>query len=310
MSKVAVVVGRFQVPSLTEGHKNLFKYIRQSFNPDTIFVGVGIAPTKLTRTNPLDFSSRAGSLRAHLINEFADYTICPITDQESDQKWYKDLDNLLAFTFPGDNIKLFGGRDSFLSGYTGKFSHEIIPVAENISATEIRKQIGKSRPTGLGYAHGIIYALMNQYPKVYPTVDIAIYNDKGNVLLGRKPNETLFRFIGGFVDPNDSCLEEAALREAQEETAFLPNSWGSRVEQLNYVCSQKMEDWRYRNTGDTIHTTLFAVRHSGGLLKPGDDIAEINWFKISELNQTPFMPVHEGLKTSFIRWAKDHKLYV
>jgi bifunctional NMN adenylyltransferase/nudix hydrolase len=151
---------------------------------------------------------------------------------------------------------------------------------------------------------------MNQYPKVYPTVDIAIYNDHGEVLLGRKPAESKFRFIGGFVDPKDTCLEEAGLRESYEEAGFLPNNYASRNEQMEYVCSMKMNDWRYTNTPDTIHTTLFAIRDSGAPLKPGDDIASIKWVKINEININFIMPVHRELMVKFMKWAERKKLYV
>jgi bifunctional NMN adenylyltransferase/nudix hydrolase len=313
MNKVAIVVGRFQVPELTEGHKSLFRQISTMFNPDSILVGVGISAAKLTKTNPLDFNTRKIKLNYWLETQFDHITITPIPDQESNQEWYKSLDNLITMTYPNSEVKLFGGRDSFLDLYKsfgGKFDYEIVETTNEISATEVRQNIANNPGYSKEFSSGIIYATMNQYPKVYPTVDIAIYNDHGEVLLGRKPAESKFRFIGGFVDPKDICLEETGLREAYEEAGFLPNNYADRHNQMEYVCSMKMDDWRYRNTPDTIHTTLFAIRDSGGSLNPGDDIAELKWFKISDLKNVPIMEVHKVLVANFITWAERKKLYV
>ena len=67
-----------------------------------------------------------------------------------------------------------------------------------------------------------MYQIKN--PVAFHSVDMAILNEK-NVLLAQKvkdaeAGDNLWRFPGGFIDVWDSCAEEAALREAMEETGL------------------------------------------------------------------------------------------
>ena len=68
------------------------------------------------------------------------------------------------------------------------------------------------------YRAGIVAAQANRFATAYQCVDLAIVDDVGRILMGRKPNETKWRFIGGFSDPNSPSLEADARREAAEET--------------------------------------------------------------------------------------------
>ena len=53
---VGVLVGRFQVPNLHPGHIELIQSVCEAHSKVLIFLG--LAPTKATRNNPLDFESR------------------------------------------------------------------------------------------------------------------------------------------------------------------------------------------------------------------------------------------------------------
>ena len=91
---------------------------------------------------------------------------------------------------------------------------------------------------------GVIYSIYSQYPTVYSTVDIAIFNeDKTEILLGRKADESQLRFIGGFVDPEDQSDEMAARREVFEETCLECHSY-------KFELSSTIDDWRYRGLPD------------------------------------------------------------
>jgi bifunctional NMN adenylyltransferase/nudix hydrolase len=311
MSKVAVIVGRFQVSELTNAHKNLFYKILSQYRPDYILVGIGVSSTKFTRKNPLDWASRSLMINDFLglqVTTAISFDVIPILDTENDKEWYFNLDSLICNSYPNDEVKLFGGRDSFLNKYKeygGKFDFEEYPETLNDSGTEARKLIANNKLETKHFNKGIIYTVENQYPKVYPTVDIAIYNKQTReVLLGRKPNEELFRFIGGFVDPEDSCLEAAAAREAKEEANFSASSWAGLSQQFEYISSRKMNDYRYKGTGDCLHTTFFAteVGVSSNYLTPGDDIAELKWVNILHLFPHAVMPVHIDLANDFYRW--------
>lgn len=130
--------------------------------------------------------------------------------------------------------------------------------------------------------------MMNRYPTVFATVDVVIR--KGDqLLLGRNAHQTKFRFVGGFSDPAlDNSYEDAAKREANEET-------GIDVQTVIYLGSTRIDDPRYRNTPDCIITHLFEATEWSGEPVASDDIAELKWFKRSELSAEDFVDEHHVL---------------
>ena len=98
------------------------------------------------------------------------------------------------------------------------------------------------------------------------------------ILFGKKPNETLYRFIGGFVDRSDVSWEHAAKREFMEE------SGGCEIGDLRYVASSKINDWRYANSESGIMTTLFLGKFMWGKVTPSDDIASLTWVKPEDID--------------------------
>jgi bifunctional NMN adenylyltransferase/nudix hydrolase len=155
-----------------------------------------------------------------------------------------------------------------------------------VSGTEIRKNISDKYLGSADWRAGVISARYGDYDKVYPTVDIAIYNSATNeFLFGRKPNQQLMRFIGGFVDAQDQSFEQAARRESMEET-------GAEVDGFEYIGSFQVDDWRYRRVADKIMTTFFLGHYVFGRVGPADDIAEIYWRKLDDITDEMFVPEH------------------
>jgi len=127
-----------------------------------------------------------------------------------------------------------------------------------------------------------------RYPTSFQCVDCVVINlaaDDENplktnvlVLLGKKPTETKFRLIGGFVDPKDETLEMAAIRELKEEA-------GENLEcsSPKYLFSNRQDDPRYRNSEHKILTAVFLFQFLYGHAKGGDDIEKVEWFKWSEI---------------------------
>lgn len=285
---VAVIVGRFQTPVLHEGHKDLISRVKAAHKQVVIFVGV--SQNKRSRRNPLDFEAR----RLMILQEFAGIHVQPLSDTKDDNTWSNQLDAKIRELFPFASVRLYGGRDSFLAHYRGSLPATEIESTIYTSATRLRDEAGHSLKGSPDWRAGVIYGAYNQYPKTWQTVDIApvrwTADGSYEVLLARKPGEKEWRFIGGFVDPSDTSLEHAARREVTEEAHIA-------VEGFEYVCSHRIDDWRYKEDVDKVLTTLFAVTYVSGAPQPDDDIEELGWFVRERnhprsLHYTPIVPAH------------------
>ncbi len=270
---IGVIIARFQTPFLHKGHIHLIDEIKKTHN--RLIIILGISPLSSSRNNPFDYTTREGMIK----DQYPDIIILPLADHPDDRQWSKNLDQLLEGTFPSATFTLFGSRDSFIPAYSGKYNTTQLQKHGDFSSTEIRKkyadQVGKSED----FRKGVLYAVHCQYKKAYPTVDIAVFrNNKSELLLGRKAISNRWRFIGGFVDPEDQCLEVAAKRELNEEAGAIETS------PLLYEMSAKIDDWRYRNESDKIITSFFSCDYIFGAPKANDDIKELQWVKVSELN--------------------------
>lgn len=131
-----------------------------------------------------------------------------------------------------------------------------------------------------------------RYPTVFATVDVVIERD-GKLLLGRKAHQEKFRFVGGFADPAlDNSYEDAAKREAKEETGLI-------VAEVKYLGSTRIDDPRYRGTEDCIITHLFLATEWEGEPIASDDIAELKWFVKNEISADTFVKEHHVLWDMF-----------
>lgn len=204
--------------------------------------------------------------------------VLPLSDHPSDEAWSKQLDALLQNTFPQESFVLYGSRDCFIPYYSGRMQVVALPELGEHSATAIRNENSDKVLVSEDFRMGINYAYQNTYSKVYPTVDIAVLKENDTiVLLGKKPNAPQWRFPGGFADPADDNYEAAARRELQEECGDI------EINNMQYVGSAKIDDWRYRSEEDKIITLFFKTQWVFGNAKANDDLKELDWFPINEL---------------------------
>lgn len=294
--KLGVIVGRFQTPFLHSAHNELIQHAKVENDKLAVFVGVtGRPPSK---NNPLSYEQRQSMLYKrhgdgdHLI-------VYPIYDRRSDTEWSHQLDAridavrlLLDLTNP--KVTLYGGRDSFIPRYKGRFTSEIVDLCFSGSATRLREGFESKTRLDIPTAIEITQA---QFDRAMPTVDAIIRRDfeplgaHGNishVLLGRKKGESLWRFPGGFVDPTDTSLEAAVRREVTEET-------GLSADSVAYKGSFQVDDWRYRSERDKILTSVFEVT-TWGSAKAGDDLEAVKWFPTADVklwfNTNYFPAIH------------------
>ena len=272
--KTAVIIARFQTPYLHEGHQQLISKVRETHTK--LIILLGVSPITGSRKNPYDYYTREKMIKA----DYPELIVLPISDHPSDKVWSENLDTLLRGVFPNEQFVLYGSRDSFIPYYHGKFETIELPEHGDYNATELRRQYADKVLSSNDFRAGILYAYYNQYTKVYPTVDIAMFrNNKIEILLGKKSINNKWRFVGGFADPEDADYETAAKRELTEECGEMQTT------AMTYETSRKINDWRYRNEADKIITLLFSCDYEAGEPKAQDDIIDISWFRLAELPQ-------------------------
>ncbi len=284
MASLGAVVARFQSIDLHEGYRELLDFARSRHEKIVIFVGS--SPAALSRRDPLDFFSRRS-----MIEEFYganSFIINELEDCSEDSVWSKKLDSELEkLLAEGQKAVIYGDENELKNRYAGRHEAHFFraknwpPEPEKIAALGSR-----DFRTGLFYA-----AFHRKYPLVFATVDVAILRDfDRQVLLGRKPDELQFRFPGGFSDPVlDRTFEAAALREAREECGPV------ELENLKYLGSHEVVEWRYSKSEDAVITHFFRADFAGGDLRASDDLEEIRWFGLSDFDEKTMVAEHRPL---------------
>ena len=298
---LAVVVGRYQTHTLHTEQVRMLEEVIKSHNRTIVVLGNSLM--RGTIANPLDLKAR----RTMLNEKFPKLEILYINDIPKDNTlWSKNLDKLIEDQVWGDlttQITIFGSKDTFVTKYNGKFATKEFEASSFVSADEIRRQAVSNYTPNEQYRAGIVAAQANRFATAYQCVDLAIVDDAGRLLMGRKPNETKWRFIGGFSDPNSPSLEADARREAAEET-------GVEVDAIKYIFSTKIEDPRYQGELDCIKTAFFVGKYIYGRPQGNDDIAEVKWIPIKELNKNDIGEFHHVLVDVLIeKFVKNETLY-
>jgi bifunctional NMN adenylyltransferase/nudix hydrolase len=220
-----------------------------------------------------------------------------IQDEMLDHVWSKNLDELIVRyrQFMGQasiETVLYGSRDSFIPHYTGDFKTEILEpkiVRQNPSGTAVRESIAENPQATAEFRAGAVWSAYHRYPTTFTTVDVAVFNESGLLVLGRKKNEELWRFPGGFSEPNSPSFEDDAKREVREETGLI-------LSHVEYIGSMLIDDWRYRKEVDKIKTLFFIGRNPKGRMEPGDDLFELKTIELTKWpNYSDLVPNHRPL---------------
>ena len=274
-----VVIGRFQVPQLTQGQVGLLEKIQERCLK--LVVVLGISPIPTSRGNPLGFEERKKMIE----KAFPGSLVLGLSDVGNDTMWSQNLDQLLKTHIPFRSINLYGGRDSFVNQYSGIHKTYEVEVVSPSSGTKIREEAGKLIVPSEDFNKGLIYATQNQYPRVIPTVDICVFKGK-QVLLGKKPDGK-WHFPGGFVDTTDPSYEYAAKRELSEEVDV-------SVDRFRFLGSYQIDDWRYNKT-DRIMTAFYACSFLFGSLMIKEEFLDVQWFTMLDETMINIAEQHQVL---------------
>lgn len=287
-----VIVGRFQVNDLHESHMELIRQVMARHSGVIVFVGV--SPAGLTQDNPLDFPVRKAMIQA----KFPSATVLPLADTADDAAWSKALDGQIGTVVPFGDVTLYGGRDSFVPRYFGRFKPvELSLPVTGLKGTDIRKEFSNKVIEAPEFRAGMIYAMHHLWPVVLQMVDVAVVSDgMAEVALGRRAGEDRWRFFGGHVETGKGSLEGNARAEALEES-------GADLVSLEYAGSCVVDDWRYRQPDRGVMTALFVGRVSSMGIRGGDDVAEARWFKLPDVDERLLVPEHGPLLALLRRYV-------
>lgn len=271
---IGVIVARFQVPFLHEGHRYIIDYVLERHETVLVVLGVSYA---MTDRNPLSFEMRKGMLESCYPGKL---TIVPSDSLPSSyEERSRKIDEIIKGTFPDCNAVVYGSRDSFIHTYKGFFEKREVPTVFSGSATEIRQNIGIINSSD--FRSGVIYSAVHRKRIGYPTVDVAILNSASQqvLLVGKKEEEGKFRFPGVFFDPEvDGSYEDAGIRCVEKEILTIKTSYPTLIK------SHKIDDWRFRKTHDGVITILMRVEYISGVPVVGKGIDNVCWVDFADIS--------------------------
>jgi bifunctional NMN adenylyltransferase/nudix hydrolase len=272
MKNVGVIIGRFQAVDETPELARFFDVIKRQH--DVTMLVLGVTKIRGSKRNPLSFELRRSLLKKF----FTEDLIVPLDDHPRDDEWSAQLDSVIRSRFDGAAITVYGSDDDFLPRYAGMYLRKGTGPSHRSEADP--KLLERNHVGSAEFRRGVFVGINDSFPKVFPTVDIALFrNHRTEILLGYKSLDKKWRLIGGFSDPSDESLEAAATRELAEETGVKQSS------PLRYEGSFRIDDWRYRNEEDKIISTLFSTEWTSGEAAGADDIAEVKWFSLGSLQE-------------------------
>jgi bifunctional NMN adenylyltransferase/nudix hydrolase len=284
-----VIVGRFQVNDLHDGHMELFRQVKARHNGVIVFIGSH--PAGLTKDHPLNFEVRKRMIEA----KFPDFIVRELRDTRSDETWSKSLDDAISIAIDGPaSFTLYGGRDSFVPHYKGRFKPVELTLSlesQKVSGTKIREEYATKVIESSDFRAGMIYSAAQLWPVLLATVDIAIFTtDYSQLLLGRKDSDPVgkFRFVGGHAEKPSGSYEADARKETYEETTLDSHK-------MQYIGSANIPDWRYSTPDRGVRTAFYATTVTSQGARAKDDIVEVRWFKTATLSAGDIVDTHQPL---------------
>ena len=310
---IGVIYAPFQSASLLDVHKEVIDAALK--HHDTVVVALPVRRITPAKNSPLDFRTRQEMIR----QTYPTVLVVPVVDEKYPVNKVRAIENGVRSIFSE-----MRGVEIYVDHTTEAMykEHGKWPVRETFNFLDREEASRKAtrafpnwnelynNPKGhyetienLGcqmFRHGIIYALMNQFPISWSTVDICIKRVIGGktfILLGKKPGEHGWRFPGGFKDRADMCYEIAVHREAGEEVLKEGVDPVKSLTTPKYIGSRNINDWRYMKEIDGITTLFYQVIFIGNDedIKAGDDLADTKWFELQKIDPSELEGEHVHL---------------
>lgn len=271
--KVAIIVGRFQVDDLSEGHQKMLRMAYEECERVIVFIGSRVVRSA---ADPLPYYMVANSVKGV---QCASVEVYEQLDNPDNEVWIQSLMNQVGnLTEKDDELWFYGGhgeKDSFLDVMPLGINRRHVPYDGELSGTELRSRIGYHNTWV--FRAGYIKAHLDAFPSCPSVVDAVI--TKGNqVLLGFKEKTGKYCVIGGFADDGDGSLEHSTSRETKEEGGLIipPDAW-------KYLMSMQCDIFSYSRTIQP-YTSVFHTEYKESYGEPqaGDDLDSIGWVDLDK----------------------------
>ncbi len=285
----ALYVGRFQPHH--NGHQSVIEQINRNPDVDEIVIGVGSSQYGNFKflDNPFDYETRKLMLMQATVGMKPTHII-PIPDIH-DPSWVQYVEVLC----PKFNL-VYSGNPIVKKMFEQSGYNVIAPeTTQPISATLIRQRMIRGEnwqefvpPTTLQILEQVrgserLRFEYLKHPRANNTADLIIqYQDMGIVLItrGNEPFANFLALPGGYLNVGFETLEQAAAREAKEETGLEINP--QKLHLLG-VYSAPQRDPR----GSTISACYYAKIDHGDL-KAGDDAKQVHLMNPGKLPRLAF----------------------
>ncbi len=272
---VGVIIGRFQTDELTPAHIELIGTVDSRHSSMVIILG--LSPRECTPKNPLDYRIR----KVFLQEQYPNAEIVYVNDMQYNDDWSRQVDKIVrSVTRKHQSVCLYGGRDSFLPYYNGKFPAEELTLKESefISATSRRKLIRNSVENHLEFRKGIIYGTASIGPRAIPAPIVAIFDSTyDKVLMGRGYQDRKYSFITDYLVPNKS-FEVFGAEIIYEQTGLVISA-----DALTCKGSFIIPDWTYRSEDDTVIGMLYLATINFGKVSPKGDLTKLKWVDMDDI---------------------------
>ena len=273
---VGVVVGRFQIDNLHPGHINLLNRVTNLHGRNTIvFVGRGSDPQKYQ----LDFET----VKRMILSRFPAVTVASIYDRNNSELWSRDLDELIESFFPNKRAVLYGGRDSFLEEYKGRFEKVTISAFGSFSSTDRRSEIVRagSQDDAL-FRRGVIYGVASLPASMIPYFLLAVTrNGSSEVVLVRETSSHNWGLPAERLDPEKDTDDRAALRRILIGRVAVDVS----IEDPLYITSAVWRLREYRKSRNSAFATLFAAGLKQGEFCGIRESECCRWFPVDDIER-------------------------